>query len=150
MKLHDNSFKTPYSVSVGNFFEVRFQLIMLCRVYLTSDTNVDSQRGRKKDGIFFAIPLVDFAIADLFSKWRLRKNYRDRRSLMLCNHSTEISLPMFNGPSFRKQIELLRIFGTTFRKLPLTSPKLNYILFFLLNKHAQSGELSSLKVNEVN
>ena len=30
VKLHDNSFQTPYSVSVGNFFEVRFQLIMLC------------------------------------------------------------------------------------------------------------------------
>ena len=30
MKLYDNSFQTPYSVSVGNFFEVRLQLIMLC------------------------------------------------------------------------------------------------------------------------
>ena len=29
VKLHDNSFQKPYSVSVGNFFEVRFQLIML-------------------------------------------------------------------------------------------------------------------------
>ena len=32
MKLHDNSFQTPYSFSAGNFFEVRFQLIMLCLV----------------------------------------------------------------------------------------------------------------------
>ena len=32
VKLHDNSFQTPYSVSVGNFFEVRFQLIMLWEV----------------------------------------------------------------------------------------------------------------------
>ena len=31
MKLHDNSFQTPYSVSVEDFFEVRFQLIMLSR-----------------------------------------------------------------------------------------------------------------------
>ena len=30
VKLCDNSFQTPYSVSVGNFFEVRFQLIMRC------------------------------------------------------------------------------------------------------------------------
>ena len=32
MKLHDNSFQTPYSVGVEDFFEVRFQLIMLCLV----------------------------------------------------------------------------------------------------------------------
>ena len=30
MKLHRISFQTQYSVSVGNFFEVRFHLIMLC------------------------------------------------------------------------------------------------------------------------
>ena len=29
MKIHDNSFQTPYSVGVEDFFEVRFQLIML-------------------------------------------------------------------------------------------------------------------------
>ena len=29
MKLHRISFQTPYSVSVGNFFEIRFQLIMM-------------------------------------------------------------------------------------------------------------------------
>ena len=31
VKLYDNSFEPPYSVSVGIFSEVRFQLIMLCR-----------------------------------------------------------------------------------------------------------------------
>ena len=31
--LHDNSFQTPYSISVEDFFEVRFQLIMLCTLY---------------------------------------------------------------------------------------------------------------------
>ena len=32
VKLNDNSFQTPYSVSMGNFFEVKFQLIMLWRL----------------------------------------------------------------------------------------------------------------------
>ena len=35
VKLHDNSFQTPYFVGVEDFFEVRFQLIMLCIVYKT-------------------------------------------------------------------------------------------------------------------
>ena len=33
VKVHDNSFQTPYSVSVGNFFEVKFQLIMMWAVH---------------------------------------------------------------------------------------------------------------------
>ena len=36
MKLHDNSFQTPYSVGVEDFFEVRFQLIMLWEVIANS------------------------------------------------------------------------------------------------------------------
>ena len=37
MKLHDISFQTPYFVSVEDFFEVRFQLIMLCGLYEVQD-----------------------------------------------------------------------------------------------------------------
>ena len=34
-KLYDNSFQTPYSVTVEDFFEVRFQLIILWHDYGT-------------------------------------------------------------------------------------------------------------------
>ena len=36
MKLHRISFQTPYSVSVGNFFEVRFHLIKRCDAICTT------------------------------------------------------------------------------------------------------------------
>ena len=31
VKIHDNSFQTLYSIGVENFFEVKFQLIILCK-----------------------------------------------------------------------------------------------------------------------
>ena len=36
VKIHDNSFQTPHSVSVEDFFEVRLQLIMLWTHFQTS------------------------------------------------------------------------------------------------------------------
>ena len=45
VKIHYNSFQTPYSVSVEDFFEVRFQLIMLC----TSKKNYNKSYETKRD-----------------------------------------------------------------------------------------------------
>ena len=40
MKIHDNSFQNPYSVCVDDFFDVRFQLIMLWGVIIGHDMRV--------------------------------------------------------------------------------------------------------------
>ena len=47
VKLQDNSFQSPYSVGVEDFFEVRFQLIMLC-VLIRHFKNLKLSRAKSR------------------------------------------------------------------------------------------------------